>query len=135
MPPTAAALDQFLALNDCRVFDAMSSLLDNLPSGSRFQFEYIVRAISLSLEYFKKLGLEKNIFGYAVFNFISFESLTMQPVFDAQVYENLEVFEVKDKEGSIGEKGTLLAYLNKCVTPAGTRKLRKWLDSPLTNRE
>lgn len=60
-----------------------------MPSGGKFQFELIIAAIDLSLEYFKTLGLEKNIFGSSVFNFVSFESLRVHPVFDSQVYENL----------------------------------------------
>jgi DNA mismatch repair protein MSH6 len=55
------------------------------------------------------------------------------PVFDSQVYENLEIFELKDKENSFGEKGTLYAYLNRCLTASGRRKLRKWLDAPLVD--
>lgn len=68
-----------------------------------------------------------------MFNFVSFEALRVQPVFDSQVYENLEIFELKDKENSFGEKGTLYHYLNRCSTASGKRKLRKWLDSPLVD--
>ena len=108
-------------------------MVEELPSGGKFHFDLILTAIDLSLEYFKTLNLEYNIFGSAVFNFVSFESLRTQPVFDSQVYENLEIFEVKDKENSFGEKGTLYAYLDRCVTVSGKRKLRKWLDSPLVD--
>lgn len=131
--PPLPLLEKLQRFNDSPVFETMDRMIEELPSGGRFQFELILAAIDLSLEYFKSLNLEKNIFGSAVFNFVSFESLLVQPVFDSQVYENLEIFELKDKENSFGEKGTLYAYLNRCVTGSGRRKLRKWLDSPLVD--
>jgi hypothetical protein len=90
-------LDKFLAFNDCQVFETMSKILDTLPQGEKFQFALIVYAIDVSLEYFKKLGLERNIFSNSVFNLVSFAALNTRPVLDSQVYENLEIFEVKDK--------------------------------------
>lgn len=59
--------------------------------------------------------------------------MNIKPVFDAQVYENLEIFEIKNQEEGFGQKGTLYAYLNKCKTALGSRKLRQWINSPLTD--
>lgn len=45
----AATLDKFQQYNDSPVFDTMQRMLNELPSGGRFQFELIVAAIDLSL--------------------------------------------------------------------------------------
>lgn len=49
-------------------------------------------------------------------------------MFDAQVYENLEVFNLKDEEDSFGKPGTLYHYLNHCNTNSGQKLLKKWID-------
>lgn len=90
--PSSDLIEKFLQFNDSPVFEAMGRVADELPSGGKFQFELIIAAIDLSLEYFRVLNLHKNIFGCAVFSFVSFEALRLQPVFDSQVYENLEIF-------------------------------------------
>ena len=56
-PPLTSTLDKFLQLNDSPVFEAMGRMIDEMPSGGKFQFDLIVAAIDLSLEYFKTLGL------------------------------------------------------------------------------
>ena len=91
-------------------------------------------ALDLSCAYFEKLGVASKIFPNAVINFVNFSQLNLKPVFDAQVYENLEVFELKDEPDGFGKKGTLYAYLNKCKTPSGCRKLRQWINTPLTDK-
>lgn len=52
-------------------------------------------------------------------------------MFDAQVYENLEVFSLKDEEDSFAQPGTLYHYLNHCLTNSGQKLLKKWIDEPL----
>lgn len=57
--------------------------------------------------------------------------MKLNPMFDAQVYENLEVFTLKDEEDSFGKIGTLFCYLNNCATQSGSKLLKKWIDEPL----
>lgn len=44
----------------------------------------------------KNLGLEAKIFGQGIFELGDFDAVKLKPMFDAQVYENLEVFSLKD---------------------------------------
>jgi DNA mismatch repair protein MSH6 len=55
-------------------------------------------------------------------------------MFDSQVYENLEVFNIRD-ENDTTQKGTLFHYLNECITSSGQKLLRKWLNEPLRNEK
>ena len=42
---------------------------------------------------------------------------------------------MKNVPNSFGQKGTLYAYLNKCKTKSGERKLRQWINTPLIDVE
>lgn len=88
-------------------------------------------ALGLLLNYLRNLGLEGKIIGQGIYEFIHFQTHRLKPMFDAQVYENLEIFNIKDEEDSFGKTGTLYHYLNSCLTNSGQRKLKKWMDEPL----
>lgn len=76
----------------------------------------------------KNLTLEAKIFGQGIFEICDPEHIKLKPMFDAQVYENLEVFSLKDEEDSFGKPGTLYNYLNHCYTNSGHKLLKKWID-------
>jgi hypothetical protein len=65
-------IEKFLSVNDSQVFETMVRMLEEPQTMGRFAFDLIVPAIDISFEYFRILNLEKNIFGCAVFNFVSF---------------------------------------------------------------
>ena len=51
-------------------------------------------------------------------------------ILDAQALQHLEVVEIAN--GSV--KGSLLHYVDLCMTPFGKRQIKKWLLSPLNNK-
>ena len=57
-----------------------------------------------------------------------FSRARLKPIFDSQVYENLEIFKLKNDEDGEGGKGTLLAYMDRCMTNSGKKLLRRWID-------
>jgi DNA mismatch repair protein MSH6 len=57
----------------------------------------------------------------------------LKPFFDSQVYENLEIFRIKNEDEGEGKKGTLIAYLDHCLTNSGKKLLRRWINEPLTS--
>ena len=58
----------------------------------------------------------------------SYESQSGRMVLDSQALQHLEIV-----ESSTGEKeGSLLSFVNHCMTPFGKRELKRWLLAPLT---
>lgn len=51
---------------------------------------------------------------------------------DAHTLRNLDIFE---NAFDSTENGTLLKFLNFCLTPFGRRKLKGWIGRPLTKRQ
>jgi DNA mismatch repair protein MSH6 len=51
-------------------------------------------------------------------------------ILDAQALQHLEVVEAANG----GVKGSLLHYVDLCMTPFGKRQIKKWLLSPLNNK-
>ena len=80
------------------------------------------------------MKLEEKIFSQGIFELCSLENSKLNPMFDAQIYENLSVFTLQGEEDSYGKPGTLYHYLNYCVTNSGQKMLKRWIDEPLRSK-
>ncbi len=87
-------------------------------------------ALSLVWQYLSELSLREKIFNQGLFSEGNQESFRA-PFFDSQVYENLEIFRVKQAEDeTYCQPGTLLHYVDHCRTQQGRKLLHRWLDCP-----
>jgi DNA mismatch repair protein MSH6 len=94
-----------------------------------------VKCLDLIYEHLSNLKLREKIFDEGMFEISSFSKTKIKPFFDSQVYENLEVFRIKNEEEGEGKKGTLFAYLNSCLTNSGQKLLKRWLNEPLVTKQ
>ena len=69
---------------------------ENKLNEEEFSLFLPVRAMALLLSYLENLGLETKIFGQGLFEMQCFQKSKLKPMFDAQVYENLEIFRIKN---------------------------------------
>jgi len=55
-----------------------------------------VKCLDLLYTYLENLKLKEKIFGEGIFELSCFNQAKLKPFFDSQVYENLEVFRIKN---------------------------------------
>ena len=59
------------------------------------QYE-ILCSLDLVFCYLRNLNMVSRIFGQGIFEIMHFNRARMKPIFDSQVYENLEIFKLKN---------------------------------------
>ena len=93
-----------------------------------------VQSLARAIDYLEKLLLAESILPLA--DFLKYDHasplnvLNKQMIIDSQALQNLEVFEVNNKNGKT-VKGSLFEYLNRTSTKFGGRMLRNWTMAPL----
>ncbi len=102
---------------------------DTIAKYRREGAECLLRALGGCVAYLHRLLVDKETISLCNVRVYSpttqYESSHL--VLDGQTLYNLEILENQDG----GKEGSLLAYLDHCVTPFGRRMLRNWVARPL----
>lgn len=90
----------------------------------------LMSALGALIHYLRVLKIEKSLLSQGNFQWYTPIHKNGTLILDGQTLINLEVF---SNTVNGGPEGTLLALLNRCVTPFGKRLFRQWICHPLCN--